>query len=173
MSFSGEAKAEMCRVKPQRECCVAAEIYGSLIFANTFDCGEIRLSTENAKFSERIQGLIQRQFGLGFDKIISTRKGNVSKETLIIDSGEKLQTVLGYYGYDLERHVSLRLNAALLEEEHCREAFVRGMFLSSGSVTDPGRTYHLEIVTRHFNLSREVMALLLDMGFEPKSTMRK
>jgi DNA-binding protein WhiA len=33
--------------------------------------------------------------------------------------------------------------------------------------------YHLELITRHYNLSREVMALLLDMGFAPKMTVRK
>jgi DNA-binding protein WhiA len=40
-------------------------------------------------------------------------------------------------------------------------------------VTDPAKRYHLELVTDHFNVSRETYSLLLEMGFEPKEATRK
>ena len=42
-----------------------------------------------------------------------------------------------------------------------------------GSVADPEKNYHLELVTSHYNLSQEMIALLRDMEFEPKKTVRK
>ena len=60
-----------------------------------------------------------------------------------------------------------------MEEEHCRTAFFRGAFLAGGSVTDPAKRYHLELATSHYNVSREMSALLLDAGFFPKETTRK
>jgi len=39
-------------------------------------------------------------------------------------------------------------------------------------VTDPAKSYHLELVTDHFNVSRQTYSLLLEMGFSPKETSR-
>ena len=62
---------------------------------------------------------------------------------------------------------------ALLEEECCRASFLRGAFLSGGSVTDPQKRYHLELATSHVQAGREVEALLRDMGYEPKNVQRQ
>ena len=40
-------------------------------------------------------------------------------------------------------------------------------------MTDPGKRYHLELVTSHYSVSREMISLLLDAGFAPKETTRK
>ena len=61
----------------------------------------------------------------------------------------------------------------MVEEDHCRSAFLRGAFLAGGSVSDPAKSYHLELCTTHFNVSREFSALLREAGFEPKQTTRK
>ena len=49
---------------------------------------------------------------------------------------------------------------------------MRGAFLTGGAVTDPAKSYHLEIVTNHFNVSRQTYSLLLELGFAPKETSR-
>jgi DNA-binding protein WhiA len=49
----------------------------------------------------------------------------------------------------------------------------QGSFPRRGIRIKPEKNYHLELITRHYHLSREVMALLLDMGFSPKMTVRK
>ena len=76
--------------------------------------------------------------------------------------------LLGYDPADLVLHV----NFGLLEDECCRTAFVRGAFLAGGSVTDPEKRYHLELATSHTQASREVSALLTEMGFLPHSVRR-
>lgn len=49
---------------------------------------------------------------------------------------------------------------------------MRGAFLAGGSVTDPEKRYHLELATSHTQASREVSALLTEMGFLPHSVRR-
>ena len=66
----------------------------------------------------------------------------------------------------------LHVNFGLLEDECCRTAFLRGAFLAGGSVTDPEKRYHLELDTGHAQASREVAALLTEMGFLPHSVRR-
>jgi DNA-binding protein WhiA len=170
MSFSSDTKNEMCRVKITNDCCAVAELYGALLFSNMLASEEIRIVTENAKFAARVASLVHRLFG--HQVAVTTENENSKKEAITI-RGARARTIYERFGYDSDRDSALHLNAALAEEEHCRDAFIRGAFLAGGSVTAPEKNYHLELVTRHFNLSREVMALLLDMGFSPKSTVRK
>ncbi len=65
------------------------------------------------------------------------------------------------------------VNFAVLEEPCCRAAFLRGGVPGGGSVTDPRKAYHLELSTSHYNVSREVPALMLEAGLQPKETTRK
>ena len=68
--------------------------------------------------------------------------------------------------------MALHVNFGILEESHCRTAFLRGAFLAGGSVTDPEKGYHLELATSHYNVSRETPALMQEAGFTIKSTTR-
>ena len=44
--------------------------------------------------------------------------------------------------------------------------------MAGGSVTDPEKRYHLELATSHLPASREVQALMEEMGFLPRSIRR-
>jgi DNA-binding protein WhiA len=171
MTFSAQVKNELCRRDMGPDCCAYTELYGIFLFANTFSDKEIRIVTEHEFFSGRVKMLLKRTFGAEFEDLsVNPPSG---KAIFVISDGAVIDSIMEYYGNDLKRSPALHLNAALLEEEHCREAFIRGAFLAAGSVSSPRKNYHLELITRHYNLSREVMALLLDMGFSPKITVRK
>ena len=60
MSFSSEAKIELCRDEMQRPCCVRAEAYGVLLYCNTFSPREVRIITENKEFARRVPLLLCR-----------------------------------------------------------------------------------------------------------------
>ena len=76
------------------------------------------------------------------------------------------------FGYDPGSSVAHHINFGVLEEEHCRSAFFRGVFLAGGSVTDPAKGYHLELATSHYSVNRELLTLLREAGFDPKSAAR-
>ena len=65
------------------------------------------------------------------------------------------------------------MNLSVLEDDCCAESFLKGAFLAGGSVTDPGKGYHLELATGHRAVGRETYALMEEvLGFYPKQAVR-
>ena len=90
----------------------------------------------------------------------------------MIEDGEKIAKIFAALGDSPSSSVTLHVNFGILEEESDRLAFLRGAFLAGGSVTDPAKRYHLELITSHYKVCRETYALLLDVGFSPKELTR-
>ena len=171
MSFAYDVKAELCKVPINRSCCAVAEGCGVLLYASAFTANEVRIVTENDEFAARLPKLFQKAFSLRFDELPDKSKDG-GKLVFRITQEDKLDTIWRALGYDRRAHFALHLNFALLEEECCRASFLRGAFLSGGSVTDPDKRYHLELLTSHPSVSREAFNLMLEMGFAPKDAVR-
>lgn len=171
MSFAYQVKAELCRAQVQRLCCARAESYGVLLYCNTFSPKEVRIITENPEFAARLPRLFQRAFNVKFDRLPEEQTPG-GKLIFQITDGEKLQRIINILGYDPKQSMVLHVNFGLLEDDCCRMAFLRGAFLSGGSVTDPEKRYHMELCTSHTQASREVSTLLEEIGFLPRSVMR-
>lgn len=169
MTFSAQVKQELCRQTLSRRCCAQAEAYGVLLFCNTFHSRQVRIITESSQLKRRLPALFRKAFRLEFDQL-PAEKG---KGTFLIEDPGKLQLIFSTFGLDADSAVSIHVNFAHLEEEHCQVAFLRGAFLAGGSVTDPMKGYHLELATSHYHVGREVPALLREVGFSPKATVRK
>jgi hypothetical protein len=172
VSFSGETKKELCRLEFGHKNCVQAEAYGALLYCNTFTAGEIRLVTESPEFAQRLPALFKRAFQIDFDQRPELAQSG-GKLSFQITDPYKLDLIFDTYGIDPGGVVAHHVNFAVLEEECCRASFLRGAFLAGGSVTDPEKRYHLELFTSHFNVSREMQALMQEGGFRPKETQRK
>ena len=170
-SFSFKAKSELCRTAVQRLCCARAECYGVLLYCNTFTMQEVRIITENQEFAARLPRLFHRAFNVKFDRLPADEPSG-SKLIFQITDPDKLRLIVDALGYDPRQSLVLHVNFALLEDDCCRVSFLRGAFLAGGSVTDPEKRYHLELSTSHVQASREVSALLQEMGFLPRSVMR-
>ena len=69
MSFSGDVKAELCRIPLNRRCCAQAEAYGVLLYCNTFSAREIRVMTESEAFAKRLPPLLKKAFRITFDRL--------------------------------------------------------------------------------------------------------
>lgn len=170
MSFAGQVKEELCRDGLSRKCCARAELYGVLLFCQSFTGREVKIVTGSPSLVKRLPELLKRAFKLTFDQIGGDGEG---KRTFLLTAPDKLSLVRDHYGYDQAVSLAHHINFAVLEEDHCRAAFLRGAFLAGGSVSDPEKSYHLELVTSHYNVSRELTALLQEVGFLPKQTTRK
>ncbi len=170
MSFASQAKAELCQARPDKKCCALAESYGVLLYCHSFSPREIRIITASPAFAERLPRLFKRAFGLSFDMLPPAE--GAGKKSFAVTDREKLRQIFEAFGAEIDSTVSHHVNFGVLEEDCCRASFVRGAFLAGGSVTDPEKRYHLELATPHHSVSRETASLLLDMGFEPKSSQR-
>ena len=170
MSFSSDAKAELCRDKPEKKCCALAESYGVLLYCHSFSAREIRIITASDDFAARLPKLFRRAFSLSFDMLPA--EGAPGKKSFLIREEKKLRAIFAAFGAEFDSTLSHHVNFGVLEEDCCRASFIRGAFLAGGSVTDPEKRYHLELATPHQSVCREVTSLLLDMGFSPKETSR-
>ena len=171
MTFSGSIKAELCRLPINRPCCAAAEAYGVLLFANCFSAQEIRIITGSPAVAARLPKLFRRAFGFGFDGV-SGGSGDAARSVLTITDGAKIRAVFEKFGYDADSTLVHHVNLGVLEEDCCKAAFMRGAFLAGGSMSDPEKRGHLELVTDHRNAAGETVSLLLEMGFSPRETVR-
>ena len=171
MSFSSQAKAELCQARLDKKSLALAESYGVLLYCNSFSPREIRVITASEDFAARLPRLFRRAFGLSFDQ--EPAPGAAGKRSFVMHDRDKLARVFAAFGADIDATLSHHINFGMLEEEGSMEAFVRGAFLAGGSVTDPEKRFHLELATPHHSVSREMFSVLLDLGFDPKETTRQ
>lgn len=168
MSFSSDTKEELCRTGLNRRCCALAESYGVLLYCHTFQDREIRIVTACDAFAARLPKLFRRAFDLGFDhRPAEDARG---KRTFLLIDPDKIYAIRAAFGQ--ENSLAHHINFGMLESDCCRQSFLRGAFLAGGSVTDPDKRYHLEFLTGHPGVSREVLSLMQEMGFSPRNTLR-
>ena len=171
VSFSAAAKAEVCRILPQKHCCALAECFGILLFCNSFSAEGIKIITESREFAYILPKLFKKAFDISFDSYPSLEAPG--KLVFQIWDEEKIDTIMESFGFDVRDTLALHVNFPVVEEECCKASFLRGSFLAGGSVTDPGKGYHMEITTTHQSVARETYILAQEvMGFYPKTAKR-
>jgi len=170
MSFSANIKKELSRAASARTCCARAELCGILLFASSLERGGVRIQTHNPLLLKHLGIVCERAMGY-----IPSWSASVtgSRHTISLDDPGEMKRIFSVLGYEYRDQLVLHLNAPLVEDDCCRAAFLRGAFLTGGYVTDPERDYSLEFTTTHAVLSRELYALLCDMGMPPKTAKRR
>ena len=171
LSFSSAARAEICRVLPGKPCCALAQCFGILLYCNSFQDNGIKIITESREFAHVLPKLFKKAFDLDFDSYPSLAAPG--KLVFQIRDERKLSTVMEAFGFSKGDTLALHVNYPIVEEECCKASFLRGAFLAGGSVTDPGKGYHMELATTHQAVARETELLVREvMNFSPKTARR-
>ena len=171
VSFSAAAKLETCRMIPQKHCCALAECFGILLFCNCFQADGIKIITESREFAYILPKLFKKAFDLDFDSYPSLAAPG--KLVFQIWDEDKIGRIMESFGFDAADTVALHVNYPIIENDCCKTAFLRGAFLAGGSVTDPGKGYHMELTTTHQSVARETDVLIREaMNFTPKTAQR-
>lgn len=169
MSFSSEAKKEIAAALPDKLCCRAAQLYGMLECGHAFQRDEISLQTELTAVADVYALLLPRICGVGVPQRDTLQRRTLLHQCQVAEPHRT--AVLERFGHT-GSEVSLRLNRANLDCDNCARAYLRGAFLVCGAVTDPEHDYHLEFSVPHYNLCRDLLALLREVGFPAKSVTR-
>ncbi len=165
MSFAFETKSEVCAIPTVKDCCKKALLSGILTFAGVKISGGIKFSTENPLVKDLMLSCIKDLY----DVQLAVTENERTKSTLYIieitDCGDML--------LDLGLNtMAIHINHDLIKRDCCKRAFIRGAFLGGGSVTDPDKSYHLEISTRHLTMREEFPRLLMKFGIKAKTMER-
>ncbi len=171
VSFSANAKTEVCKVFPNRHCCALAEAFGILLFCNSFYPDNIKIITESRDFAQFLPKIFKKAFNISFDAFPSLE--SPGKLTFQIFDEDKIADIMDAFGFDAQDTLALHVNLPIVENDCCKAAFLRGAFLAGGSVTDPEKGYHMEMSTTHSSVARETFALMREIvAFSPKTAQR-
>ena len=162
MSFSQDVKGELARLEPKKKCCMLAEIAGFLRVSSSVKLlggGNFGIvaTTENAATARHFKVLIESYFRNKVSMEIgdSQRPGSRNRRVrnryyLNIGPEEKSMQILRETGMMLIRegddYFSDGIYQPIVKAKCDKRAYMRGMFLSCGTMSDPRKSYHLEFV---------------------------
>ena len=185
MSFSSNVKSELlhCFVKDTH--CIAAEVSAIINLCGQITEKEnkicIKIQTENTSVARKCFTLITKNFNLDSRVVIKCGRKNRKINSFAVSVGEKssgvdmerfLEKCCFYRGNDGKYNLN-HIDEKLFYDSCCRKAYIRGAFLSAGSVNDPGKTYHMEFVVSDKDYCTELMNVINSFGIEAKSIIRK
>ena len=169
MSFSGNTKASVSAMPPERDCCAAAELRAMLSYASSFDENGVKFITETPEVSDIFTSLLLVCADVAATPEMKENKTTSVYKTEITDR-ESLSRLFALFGGKENIH---KVNKHLFSCRKCAKAYIRGAFLSAGYVNSPEHSYHLEISTPHADLAVDTAVLLSEKIGMPKISARK
>lgn len=181
MSFSNIVKNECCRLQhldhQERVAQLAAIVrINSTILINQGQVS-LELTTENASVARRIYSDLKGLFRMEANIIIQRRtrlKKNI-RYVVHIPAQQKIKTFLETVGMMQDSGIPFRpgILTDFTHTDASRRAYVRGLFLGAGSLTDPQRSYHLELVTQGEEFAQAIIDLVAMYGIHMRMSYRK
>lgn len=184
MSFSGEIKEELSTVTDAGRHCRLAELAAIIsgcgqVMIDEDDRFELEVRTENVCLARKYYSLVKKLFGIQATVVL--RKNEVLtksatyhltvedhedavqilKETCILDENGFVREVVEYS------------QRSLLRKECCKRAYIRGAFLATGSVSDPQKSYHLEIVCQQKERAEVLKEVMQELSMDARIVTRK
>ncbi|MBR4949576.1 MAG: DNA-binding protein WhiA [Clostridia bacterium] len=173
MSFAGETKKELCKsILRLDKCCKFAVLYGILLFGNKFSVNEIKIVTEKDFIKETVYSLFKELFDIEPKIRGKQRHDNQITYTISVTEKEDIMKIENKYGFPGGAS-SIGINFMLLQNECCHKAFLKGAFITGGSVTNPEKRYHLEFATPHYYLFNDMKVFLMEKDIPVKNVIRK
>jgi len=176
MSYSSQTKEELCRLEPDSVCCLLAELSGIVSAAGSviLRSGEKRLSieTENSAVARRVLRLLRDVFDVQPELVTVKRARLGGRSAYRVEvSGDEASFVLEGCGIAMFQRRGVPREVTV--RKCCRMAFLRGVFLASGSVTDPEKEYHLEFVLGDEAFAQALSRLIARFELEAHMTTRR
>jgi DNA-binding protein WhiA len=171
MSFASEVKNELARAMPEKPCCSLAELAGFIRAGGAVGLAgggrlTLTLSTENPAVARHYKKLLLECFGARANLFVGEhanfrKKGHLYE--LFMDESAGAEHILRETGILITRDgygcIDEGICDGLLKTKCCRKAYLRGAFLSAGTLNDPEKGYHLEIVCGSEVLAADVRRL--------------
>lgn len=175
MSFSGEVKEELTKHVSASRHCQIAELAALLHF-----CGTVKeidglpvlgFQTENQSVIRKYFTLMEKTFNIGIDVVREHSYSFLLEDKKLVY--KVLQTVKLLDDNGRVLSFDQPVSAILIKNSCCQRAFLRGAFLVAGSMSDPEKSYHLEIVCTNNMQAVQIRDMIQGFGIEAKIVLRK
>lgn len=176
MSFSGEVKEELSRHFGQARHCQIAELAAILNCCAVYHGAEngmrsLEIRAENNAVLRKCFTLLKKTFNIDtdiFEKLsASQEKAGMEPFTLTGRDAEAVTEACRLTA------PGTQVSPLLLKNACCRRAYLRGTYLSIGSMSNPKRSYHLEFVCGNRGQAEQLCEMLMGFELEAKIIRRK
>lgn len=167
MSFSSKVKEELYQANSSARHCQLAELAAILHYLCREDeNGSFYIHTDNDELLDKCYGLMLKAFRSKEDgeerpSFSALCNETVLKTLKLVDDNRQLVTG------------DAPVDGTLLKNTCCRRAFLRGVFLCSGSVSNPEKGYHLEFVLTGEDFAKQLCQIIQGFQVEARITKRK
>lgn len=160
MSFSSNVKEELEKTVPGSRHCQLAELaaiihFGCKMNLNGSEPENITIHSENPFVNRKYFTLLKKTF------IINGNVVKLLQAVKILDEERRA------------RRLEEEVHPLLIKNSCCRRAFLRGAFLSIGSMSDPNKGYHLEFVCENEIHALQIQHVICSFEIEAKIVRRK
>ena len=170
MSFSLKVKDELVKVVPPARHCQIAELSAIVgmsgnIYTSQSGKHYIRITTENRDVACKSQLLIQKAFGYESDSSVRYNKDtkNTTYIVSVMDSDMAIKILLSTKLMNTDGSIKDDMSLVStvgISNICCKRSFLRGAFLAGGSMSDPEKSYHFEIVSQSRDRAKQLMDIL-------------
>lgn len=184
MSFSGNVKDELAGHVNMARHCQIAELSAIFQFCAKIEQGEnsesaLVINAENEAIVKKCFTLLRKTFNIETSAQKNDEKTGIKSEqsTIRITDSELVWNIFRtlklvgdndvFYGFGEP------VNPILIKNSCCRRAYLRGVFLCVGSMSDPVKGYHLELVTDNERKAFQIQQIICDFELDAKIIRRK
>ncbi len=156
MSFSSEVKTELAKHLGKSRHCQIAELAALIAFEGRIPAAE----SENRLLMQKYQLLLAELFHI---EEIHTEE----------EARSVFSTVKMYNDVTGEPEPEDTVKGLLIQQSCCKRAYIRGAFLAGGSISDPNKSYHFEIVCRSILQAEQLRDVINSFDMDAKIVARK
>lgn len=162
MSFSGKIKEELAQHYAKARHCNLAELSALVHMSGSFEKDGygsciLKLHTENDGVARKCFTLLGKTFNISTDIAIRRNTAKGSCSYYIRAKGEEL----------------LAVENVIVQAVCCKRAYIRGAFIASGSMSDPDKSYHFEIVCGTLKQAEYLKNMINSFEMDAKIVKRK
>lgn len=184
MSFSKDVKEELQRYDTPARHCQLAEFTAIFFLSGKMKkTGRgryyLEIHTENLTVAKKSYMLLRKMFHISAEVMVRNHnvQGNIINYYIIVRNPQEIAMVLKAVKV-LDEFGRVQNNGfaeqkILVQNTCCKRAFLRGAFLVAGSVTDPGKAYHLEIAVLSREIADELQKMMGFFSLDAKIVQRK
>lgn len=173
MSFSDEARQELARVIPTARCCKVAEL-SAIYELDGFLLGEnnqfLDFNHASPVVARKILLLLRGLYPDLPTQILVVKPRSKRSQTCTVRVLGKEWTERVYLNF---KRQNIMGETGVLRKKCCRRAYLRGTFLSRGSITNPEKAYHLEIAAEQALAAVKILETMRSLGLNGGIVQRK
>lgn len=173
MSFSGQIKEELAQVISSPRHCQLAELAALVQFCGHIEeDGSLLVQSENPLVIRKCFTLLKKTF-----KIEAVAKSQMQTQNyrLFVTGEDAFRVLEALKICDTAGHLMMRhlTDPVLIKNSCCKRAYLRACYMAVGSMSDPYKSYHLELVCGLQAQAEQLLKILHDFSLDAKMIIRK